>query len=75
MDEFALIQEALKLEVSKLKDKMGEILIVLQYLMEKRGHAEPLTASVGHHNTIHQPQDINHLALYHPQREMVRQIM
>lgn len=43
--------------------------------MEKRGHEEPLNASVGHHNTIHQPQGINRLALYHPQREMVPQIM
>lgn len=36
MDEFALSQETLKLEINKLKDKMGEIFIAIQYLVEER---------------------------------------
>lgn len=75
MGEFVLSQEALKYEVWKLKDKIGKILIALQYLVEERENEEPLVTSVWHHNTIPQPQDINCPSFYHPQGEMVPQIM
>lgn len=67
MGKFALSQETLKHKVTKLKDKMGEFLIVLQSLVKQRENEESLAASMGHHNIISQPQNIVCHSFHHPQ--------
>ena len=54
---------------------MSDVFIALQSLMEEIENQEPMIASVGHHNTIPYPQDVNLPPFHHPQGAMVSQIM
>lgn len=58
MEEFVLRQEALKHEVSELKEKVWEVLIALKTKMKK--DKEHVAASVGHHIVIPQLQNLDH---------------
>lgn len=47
MDEFVLIQEVLKHEVNKLKEKIYKICVALQSLLKERENQEWLTTNKG----------------------------